>query len=127
MLENITPRLYSVAWTVLFHDAFEPEFAGLDDAVQNALLIETGLLERFGPALGRPHVGTLKGSRHRNMKELRIRTATGAWRFAFAFDPRRRAVVLIGGDKSGVARDRFYRSLIKRADARLDDWLAQEI
>jgi hypothetical protein len=51
-----------MAWVVLFHDAFEPEFTGLDEAVQNALLIDTGLLERFGPALGRPHVDTLKGS-----------------------------------------------------------------
>jgi hypothetical protein len=113
-------------WVVLFHDAFEPEFAGLDEAMQNALLIETGLLERFGPTLGRPHVDTLKGSKHRNMKELRIRTPTGAWRFAFAFDPRRQAVILVGGDKSGVARDRFYRPLIKRADERFDRWLARE-
>ena len=60
-------------WIVLFHDAFEPEFAGLDEAMQDALLIETGLLERFGPSLGRLHVDTLKGSKHRNMKELRIR------------------------------------------------------
>lgn len=115
-----------MAWTVLFHDAFEVEFAALDDAVQNALLIDAGLLERFGPTLGRPHVDTLKGSKHRNMKELRIRTPTGAWRFASAFDPRRRAVILIGGDKSGVARDRFYRTLVKRADERFDRWLAKE-
>ena len=113
-------------WIVLFHDAFEPEFAGLSEAVQDALLIETGVLERFGPDLGRPHVDTLKGSKHRNMKELRIRTADGVWRFAFAFDPLRRAVILIGGDKSGVAKDRFYRPLIKRADDRFDRWLEQE-
>src|SRR3990167_8698646 len=113
-------------WIVLFHDAFEPEFAGLDEAMQNALLIETALLERFGPTLGRPHVDTLKGSKHRNMKELRIRTPDGVWRFAFAFDPRRRAVILVGGDKSGVARDRFYHPLIKRADERFDHWLEQE-
>lgn len=113
-------------WVVLFHDAFEPEFAGLDEAMQDALLIETGLLERFGPALGRPHVDTLKGSKHRNMKELRIRALGGVWRFAFAFDPRRQAVILVGGDKSGVTRDRFYRPLIKRADERFDRWLAQE-
>ncbi len=115
-----------MTWVVLFHDAFEPEFAGLDEAVQNALLVETGLLERFGPALGRPHVDTLKGSKHRNMKELRIRAAGGVWRFAFAFDPRRQAVILIGGDKSGIAKDRFHRPLIRRADDRFDRWLKQE-
>lgn len=116
-----------MSWILLLHDDFEPEFAGLDDAVQNALLVDAGLLERFGPALGRPYVDTLKGSKHRNMKELRIRTADGVWRFAFAFDPRRRAVILVGGDKSGVARDRFYRPLIKRADDRFDRWLEKEI
>lgn len=116
-----------MSWILLLHDDFEPEFTGLDDAVQNALLVDAGLLERFGPALGRPYVETLKGSKHRNMKELRIRTADGVWRFAFAFDPRRRAVILVGGDKSGVARDRFYRPLIKRADDRFDRWLEKEI
>lgn len=115
-----------MTWVVVFHDAFEPEFTGLDEAVQKALLVETGLLERFGPALGRPHVDTLKGSKHRNMKELRVRATDGVWRFAFAFDPRRRAVILVGGDKSGIARDRFYRPLIRRADDRFDLWLEQE-
>lgn len=114
-------------WVVLFHGAFEPEFARLDEAMQNALLIETALLEQFGPNLGRPHVDTLKGSKHRNMKELRIRTSDGVWRFAFAFDPRRRAVILIGGDKSGIAKGRFYQPLIKRADDRFDRWLEQEV
>lgn len=113
-------------WIVLFHGDFEPEFSALDLSAQNALLIDAGLLERFGPKLGRPHVDTLKGSKHRNMKELRIRTADGVWRFAFAFDPRRQAVILVGGDKSGVAKDRFYRSLVKRADDRFDRWLEQE-
>lgn len=115
-----------MAWTVLFHDEFEPEFAALDKDVQTEILVDTGLLERFGPALGRPHVDTLNGAKHRNMKELRIKTANGEWRFAFAFDPKRRAVILVGGDKSGVAKDRFYRPLIKRADDRFDRWLAKE-
>lgn len=114
-------------WIVLFHDAFEPEFAALDEAMQDALLIETGVLEQFGPALGRPHVDTLKGSKHRNMKELRVRSGGVVWRFAFAFDPRRRAVILVGGDKAGASRDRFYRPLIKRADERFDRWLEQEV
>lgn len=115
-----------MAWTVLLHEAFEPEFDALDAGVQDELLIETALLERFGPALGRPHVDTLNGSRHRNMKELRIKTASGEWRFAFAFDPRRQAVILIGGNKSGVARDRFYGALVKRADTRFANWLKRK-
>ena len=52
------------------------------------------------------------------MKELRFEAANGVWRVAFAFDPRRQAVVLVAGDKSGVSPLRFYRSLIARADMR---------
>jgi len=80
-----------------------------------------GLLKQFGPALGRPRVDTLKGSRHANMKELRFGAADGVWRIAFAFDPKRQAILLVGGDKSGGSEKRFYRQLIKKADARFDE------
>ena len=66
--------------------------------------------------LGRPHVDTLKGSRHPNMKELRFDAADGAWRVAFAFDSKRRAILLVAGDKSGGSEKRFYRELIRKAD-----------
>lgn len=54
------------------------------------------------------------------MKELRVRAADGVWRIAFAFDPQRQAILLVGGDKSGVNERRFYRSLIARVDDRFD-------
>jgi hypothetical protein len=82
------------------------------------------LLAQFGPQLGRPRVDTLKGSKHTNMKELRFDAADGAWRVAFAFDPRRRAILLVAGDKSGGGEKRFYRRLITKADARYDAHLA---
>jgi hypothetical protein len=82
------------------------------------------VLEIFGPQLGRPRVDNLKGSRHANMKELRFDAADGIWRVAFAFDPRRQAIVLVAGDKSGQSERRFYRQLIARADARFDEHLA---
>lgn len=75
---------------------------------------------QFGPQLGRPRVDTLKGSRHANMKELRFSVANGEWRMAFGFDSRRRAILLVGGDKSGVSEKRFYRELIRKADDRYD-------
>lgn len=53
-----------------------------------------------------------------NMKELRFRADDGVWRVAFAFDPERQAIILVAGDKSGVAQKRFYKGLIARADAR---------
>jgi hypothetical protein len=77
-------------------------------------------LKTFGPQLGRPQVDTLKGSKHSNMKELRFDVDDGVWRVAFAFDLRRRAILLVGGDKSGVSKDRFYRNLIEIADRRFD-------
>lgn len=67
-----------------------------------------------------PYVDTLKGSRHPNMKELRFDAAGGVWRVAFAFDPRRRAILLVAGDKAGVGQRRFYERLIAKADARFD-------
>src|SRR3990170_8054075 len=74
---------------------------------------------------GRPRVDTLEGSRHANMKELRFTAADGEWRVAFAFDPRRRAILLVAGDKSGVSEKRFYRGLVRKADDRFDAHLAR--
>jgi hypothetical protein len=70
--------------------------------------------------MGRPRVDTLKGSRHANMKELRFSAAAGEWRVAFAFDAKRKAILLVGGDKSGHSEKRFYRELIRKADDRFD-------
>jgi hypothetical protein len=109
-----------VAWEVGLHADFVPEYEALPDAVQDELLAQMGLLKVHGPRLGRPAVDTLKGSRHANMKELRFKADGGVWRFAFAFDPRRRAIVLCGGDKSGGSEMRFYRRLLAKADARFD-------
>jgi hypothetical protein len=101
-------------------DEFEPEFDALHEDVQTEILALALLLERFGPQLGRPRVDTLKGSRYPNMKELRFSAADGEWRAAFAFDPKRRAILLVAGDKSGVSEKRFYRELIRKADHRFD-------
>ncbi|MDQ0469595.1 type II toxin-antitoxin system RelE/ParE family toxin [Labrys wisconsinensis] len=110
-------------WTVLFDEAFAEEFAGLDADVRIEIAVGIALLQRFGPQLGRPHVDTLKGSRHSNMKELRLKAADGVWRVAFAFDPQRAAILLVAGDKSGGSEKRFYRQLIETADRRFDEHL----
>jgi hypothetical protein len=114
-----------VKWKVDLHDDFVPEFQELHVNVQDQLLAHIELLERFGPQLGRPRADTLKGSRHSNMKELRFDADDGVWRFAFAFDPKRRAMILCGGGKSGVPERRFYRQLIEKADARFFAHLAR--
>jgi hypothetical protein len=113
----------NVAWVVLFHEEFEPEFDVLPEPIQDELLANAKLLEHFGPQLGRPRADTLKGSRHANMKELRFEAANGVWRVAFAFDPKRRAILLVCGDKSGGSERRFYKQLLARADERFSRYL----
>jgi hypothetical protein len=78
-----------------------------------------------GPKAGRPHVDTLHGSKHANMKELRF-TAHGGrevWRAALAFDPGRAAIVLVAGEKQGKNQGLFYKRVIKIADGRFDSHL----
>ena len=67
---------------------------------------------------GRSYADTLNGSKHANMKEMRFSAAEGEWRAAFAFDPERKAILLVAGDKSGGSQKRFYKQLIAKADGR---------
>jgi|SRR6185312_492209 len=110
-------------WTVANHEAFEPEYEALPDEVKDALLAQLIRLRAYGPGLGRPQVDTLAGSEHANMKELRFDAGDGVWRVAFAFDPERKAILLVAGDKSGVAQKRFYKALINKADVRFSEHL----
>lgn len=109
-----------MTWPVHFHDQFE--FEELPEEIQDELLARLRVLAEFGPQLGRPNVDTLRGSSFPNMKELRFRK-DGLWRFAFAFDSLQQAIVLVGGDKEGENQARFYKDLIKIADARFSDHL----
>lgn len=112
-------------WAVLEHPDFVQEREALPEGVSDKLDEIILALCKAGPQLGRPQVDTLKGSKHANMKEIRV-AAGGAWRFAFAFDTERNAVVLCGGNKEGTSEKRFYRTLIRTADTRFDDWLTAE-
>ena len=112
-------------WTVEIGDEFEPEFNQLHEDVRTEILALSRVLQQFGPQLGRPRVDTLNGSHHTNMKELRFSAADGEWRVAFAFDPTRNAILLVGGDKSGVSEKNFYKRLIAKADERFDAHLSR--
>lgn len=127
VLDNICIIIHniSVNWDVLIHEEFEPEFDDLPEEVQDELLAHAELLKEFGPQLGRPWVDTLKGSRYANMKEMRFAAADGVWRVAFAFDPKRKAILLVCGDKSGGSPKRFYKQLITKADKRFDGHLTR--
>ena len=109
-----------MVWDVEFHDDFIEEYQELPEAVQDELLALVQVLEILGPQMKRPRVDTLNGSRHKNMKELRFDADGGVWRFAFAFDLNRQAIILWGGDKSGSSESRFYKRMIAKADARFD-------
>ena len=112
-----------MTWIVLFHDAFDAEFEVWQTDLQDELLAHAKLLAEFGPNLGRPTVDTLKVSQHTNMKELRFSWNAQVWRVAFAFDPQRQAILLVGGDKGGADQRRFYKRLLKVADERYDEHL----
>lgn len=114
-----------MSWSVDFHPAFAEEHAELPDAVQDELAAMAKLLKAAGPQLKRPRSDTLNGSGHANMKELRFDAADGVWRVAYAFDPERKAILLVAGDKSGVSSGRFYKRLIAKADARFNQHLAE--
>ena len=113
-----------MSWDILFHDDFDAEMQECAQALQDELLAHARLLAEFGPNLGRPTVDTLKGARHANMKELRFSWYGQVWRVAFAFDPQRQAILLVGGDKGGADQRRFYKRLITIADHRYDEHLA---
>lgn len=81
------------------------------------------LLQQHGPSLRRPYVGLIVTSKHQNMKELIIQHAGRPYRVLFAFDPRRCAMLLIGGDKTG--NDRWYEEFVPQADKIYDDHLAE--
>ena len=95
-------------WTVQFDREFDGEFVELPTEVQDELLAQLAVIKQFGPSAKRPRVDTLNGSKHANMKELRFDAGGGVWRVAFAFDPKREAIVLVAGNKSGIRNeDRF--------------------
>ena len=88
---------------------------------RSAISDRLALLREQGPALGPSLVRLIETSKHRNMKELRV-SQGGALRVLFIFDPRRRAILLLGGDKADIW-NKWYRSAVRRADALYDDHL----
>jgi len=114
--------LLILTWEVEYTDTFGSWWHDLSDDEQERVAAAVGLLEQGGPALGRPLVDSIKGSRHPNMKELRPRG--GHMRVLFAFDPRRMAILRIGGDKSHKWRS-WYAQAIPTADELYDEHLQE--
>ena len=111
-----------MGWEIEYTDQFGAWFLGLTLAERDAITAAVDVLEARGPALGRPLVDTITASRHANMKELR--PPLGNIRILFAFDPRRAAILLLGGDKSN-RWSAWYREHIPYADDLYDEHLQQ--
>jgi hypothetical protein len=103
------------SWEIAYSDEFKRWFRALPSRPAERVAAALDHVASVGPGARRPLVGTIKGSRHHNMRELR----RGTIRILFAFDPRNTAVMLVGGDKRGLW-DRWYRDSIPRAEQHYD-------
>lgn len=108
-----------MAYHVEYTDEFEMWWNTLQEAEQISIASIVDLLEIGGPHLGYPHSSAINGSRHSHVRELRVQHAGDPYRILYAFDPRRSAILLLGGEKSGD--DRWYKRFIPKADDLYDE------
>lgn len=106
-------------WEVALTDECRDWYLGLTEAEQDSIAVVIGLLEERGASLPHPHSSGVEGSRHTRMRELRIQHQGRPYRILYAFDPRRTAILLIGGDKTG--NKRWYREFVPVADRLYDE------
>lgn len=112
-----------MSWEVEFTDEFGLWWEDLDEDEQDSIDPIVGLLEARGPSLGFPHSSDVTTSKHGNMRELQIQHQGDPYRIFYAFDPRRAAMLLIGGNKAGD--DRFYERFVPQADRIYDQHLEE--
>jgi hypothetical protein len=112
-----------MAWNVEYTDEFGQWFQDLSEAQQDDVTAAGLLLMEMGPRLPFPHSSGINGSKHTHMRELRVQSGGRPLRVFYAFDPRRSAILLIGGDKTGD--DRFYERMIPIADALYDQYIEE--
>ena len=108
-------------WEIEYTDQFEAWWDGLTAEEQDSIAVGVGLLRAHGPALRRPHSGSIRGSAYPNMRELVVQHAGHPYRVLYAFDPRRVAILLIGGDKTG--HERWYDVNVPLADRLYEEHL----
>ena len=110
-------------WEVEFTDEFKAWWDTLTLSQQRAASHVVDMLVDNGPSLGHPHSTGIRGSRHSHMRELRVQSGGRPIRIFYAFDPRRSAILLIGGDKTGD--NRFYQRYIPIADRLYDEYIEE--
>ena len=101
-------------WEVEYTDKFGQWWETLDEAEQESIDTVVRLLEQYGPHLQQPYSSGVEGSKYGRMRELRIQHQGRPYRVLYAFDPKRTAILLIGGDKTG--QDRWYKEFVPQAD-----------
>lgn len=109
------------AWDVEYTNEFDGWWCSISENEQDAVAATVRLLQERGPSLRFPHCSNVKGSRHRHMRELRVQSGGDPIRIFYAFDPRRFAILLIGGNKTG--NERFYERYVPHADNLYDTYL----
>jgi hypothetical protein len=112
---------FVMEWSVEHTNEFGEWYGGLSESQQDDVTAIGLLLIEQGPQLPFPHSSGISGSRHAHMRELRIQSGGRPIRVFYAFDPRRSAILLIGGDKTGD--DRFYDRMIPIADGLYDTYI----
>jgi hypothetical protein len=112
-----------MACKVEFSDEFGEWWNSLTAAGQKSVDFTVRLLQAIGPVLKMPHSSGVETSRHAHMRELRIQHKGRPYRILYAFDPRRVAMLLIGGDKTG--NNRWYEEYVPLADAIYDRHLRE--
>ena len=111
-----------MSWDVEYTDEFGAWWDRLTEEEQISLDASVRLLEALGQTLKYPHSSGINGSKHGHMRELRTQHDGRPYRTLYAFDPRRAAILLIAGDKTG--QDRWYEENVPKADKLYDDHLA---
>ncbi len=112
-----------MSWEVEYTNEFEDWWSGLTEQQQDSLSHGVDLLMQFGPRLPFPYSSGIQGSRHGGMRELRTQSGGRPLRTLYVFDPKRTAILLIGGDKTG--NDRFYEQYVATADRLYDQYLEE--
>jgi len=112
-----------VAWEVEFTDEFEDWWSKLEETEQIKIDAAIRMLEEYGPDLPYPMSSGVNGSRHSHMRELRVQVQGRPFRVLYAFNPKRTAILLVGGDKSGDGR--WYEIQVPRADKLYDQHLEE--
>jgi hypothetical protein len=112
-----------MSWEVVITDECRGWYEALSEEEQDSVDFGVSLIQRMGPSLKRPYADIIHGSTFANLKELRVQHAGRPYRVLFIFDPKRNAVLLIGGDKTG--NDRWYEEFVPKAESIYREYLRE--